>query len=237
MATITLNNIKEQLPPAWEVLSEKYVNLKTDMDFRCANGHHFTTSWEKLRKKIKCPICEQQNKDAIAAKNVRRILALDQATYNTGWSVFDNSNLIASGVFTSKLTHEIARDHEIKMWLLSMIEKWKPDLVGLEDIQHEENGKTVRIGAVVAKMLAHLQGILMEACYEVNVPYHVCIAGVWRSGIGVRGHVRAEQKKSMQDLAQLWYGKKVSDDEADAIGIGRYLSQVFVNSYKTEGWG
>jgi len=63
-----------------------------------------------------------------------RILALDQATHNTGFAIFDNKELIAMNVFTATGDKEIARIANVKQWLLSMIEGWKPDLVGLEGI-------------------------------------------------------------------------------------------------------
>ena len=230
MSKITLEQIKEQLPAGWQVLSDKYINLDTEMDFKCNKGHLLHTTWKKLRDKFKCPICAQHSDDIIPIINKSgnvRILAIDQATYNSGWAIFDNNKYIASGVFTTSDKHEMARDLAIKKWLLSMIDKWKPDMVGIEDLQHEENGKTVRIGAIVLKTLAHLQGIMMLTCYENNITYHVCQASVWKSKIGIKSRVRVEQKAEIQKLVFQWYNKKVTDDEADAIGIGKYLTDLF----------
>jgi len=32
------------------------------------------------------------------------------------------------------LNEEIARDNAVKIWLISMIENWKPDYIGIEGI-------------------------------------------------------------------------------------------------------
>lgn len=57
----------------------------------------------------------------------------------------------------------------------------------------------------------------------MGIPYEVCPTNTWRNACGVRGSTRAEKKKSMQQLAKKWYDVDITDDEADAIGIGKYL--------------
>lgn len=40
MAKITLDLIKNEATAAsWEVISDKYVNLDTQMEFKCSEGH------------------------------------------------------------------------------------------------------------------------------------------------------------------------------------------------------
>ena len=112
------------------------------MEFICPEGHHVFTTWEKLRRRRACPICNQNylKSDNFTVvqkkKDVYRILALDQSTHLTGWSIYDDSNLIAYGVYESKTTQQIERLNEIKEWLVSMINNWKPDFIGLEGIQY-----------------------------------------------------------------------------------------------------
>jgi hypothetical protein len=42
--------------------------------------------------------------------------------------------LVKYGVFSTDLDEEIARDNAIKNWLLSMIESWRPDQIGIEGV-------------------------------------------------------------------------------------------------------
>jgi Holliday junction resolvasome RuvABC endonuclease subunit len=69
-------------------------------------------------------------------KGATRILALDQATKVTGYSIFDNGELVKYGTFQTTSDDEIARCVSIKNWLVSMINNWKPDHIGIEGIQY-----------------------------------------------------------------------------------------------------
>lgn len=48
--------------------------------------------------------------------------------------MFDNEKLIKYGKWTSEGTHSTERIAQTKYWVASMIEKWKPDCIALEDI-------------------------------------------------------------------------------------------------------
>ena len=106
MSKIKLNDIIEELKEKnWVVLSEEYENLNSEMTFKCPEGHKVYTTWKKLRTKTECPICKaniykDQNSNIIPKKkNKFRVLALDQATRITGYSIYDNNKLIKYGIF------------------------------------------------------------------------------------------------------------------------------------------
>ena len=167
MARITIESISEELAPeGWKIISEEYTNLSTEMEFRCPEGHKVFATWEKLRKRRECPVCKQnvlkENKPIILEKNksVYRVLALDQASYKTGWSVFDGNSLVKYGIFASSGDGEAARFHDIKVWLISMIDNWKPDIIGIEGTQYQQD-----MGVTTFQTLARLQGVLMDLCY------------------------------------------------------------------------
>ena len=230
MSKITLDQIQEVLTPLnWTIVSESYTNLNTEMHFRCAQGHDIYTSWAKLRNKIECPTCKAReavfatNEIKPKPKGATRILALDQASHNTGYAIFDNDTLISSGVFETNASAEIERIAAIKEWLRSMLMNWRPDYVGLEGIQFQDESSGRKMGVTVFETLARLQGVLMVLCYEQNIPCMVCPTNTWRHTIGVKGKARADRKRSMQMLVKQWYQIDVSDDVADAIGIGYYV--------------
>lgn len=140
MARIKIESIAEELQPdGWKVLSTEYQNLDTEMEFMCAEGHKVYAPWKKIRTNRECPVCKQ-NKYKDVTKTIipkirgkPRIIGLDQASHITGYSIFDGKELVYYGVFeTSNTEDEITRFNEIKIWLISIIENWKPDVIGIE---------------------------------------------------------------------------------------------------------
>jgi len=240
MARITLEEIAQELAKEnWKVLSTEYTNLSTEMSFECNEGHKVFTSWDKLRKKRECPVCKQntlkENKPIVISKkkNVNRIFALDQATHKTGWAVFDNGTLVRYGVMEASGTDEVERFHKVKEWFVSMIAAWTPDLVAIEGIQYQTN---VSMGVTTFQTLARLQGILLDTCYEQNISYVVCPTNTWRAHCGVKGKSRNDKKKSMQLLVKQWFDISVTDDESDAIGIGKFAADTYQKQTEIVEW-
>ena len=230
MAKIKLEDIQNEIgADGWKLVSTEYVNLDTEMTFECPKGHRVFMPWKKLRTKRECPTCkqtmvvEQDDKVLPKSKGVKRTLALDQASKVTGYAIFDDTKLIKYGTFATSSDDDIERFTMIRAWLLSMIVSWKPDYIGLEGIQFQEEGSGQKMGVTVFQTLARLQGILMITCHDNKVPFEICPTNTWRHSCGVKGKTRTDKKRSMQLLVQQWYGVKVSEDEADAIGIGHHL--------------
>lgn len=243
MARIKIEDIRAELmQDNWKVISEEYVNLDTEMVFECSEGHKVYAPWKKIRQKRECPVCSanefknQDTKIIPKKKDKKRILALDQATRITGWAIFDGTQLTKYGKFETSSDDEIARDHEIKNWFISMINNWKPDVIGIEGIQLQEKSEERKMGVTVFETLARLQGILMETAYSFNIPYRVCPTPTWRGHCGVKGRTRSDKKRSMQLLAKQWYDITLVDDEADAIGIGKYVSDTAGREVRMMNW-
>jgi len=252
MSKIKLEDIINELKDKdWVVLSEAYENLNSEMIFKCPEGHKVYTTWKKLRNKTECPVCKSniykdQNSNIVSKKkNDFRVLALDQATRITGYSIYDNNKLIKYGTFETELTDEIERDHALKVWLVNMINNWKPDLVGLEDIQLQNFGEKGKgkefsnnngVGIQTYKVLAHLQGILMETCFENRISYVICPPATWRAHCKVTGKTKSDKKRSMQIKVKELFDISVTNDEADAIGIGKYLSEKMGRTVQIVSW-
>lgn len=237
MAKYTIANLKEEYKKnGWTLLAEKYENLSTLMECVCPQGHTCHMTYEKWRKYKECPTCGSNNikntKDfEVTPKpaKVKRTLVFDQATNVSGWAVFDDNKLIKYGVFTSKGSSSEQKINCVKLWFRDMITAWRADRVVMEDIQLQnfEEGNLNTIGVTTFKALAHLQGVLIDTCYEMKIPYKVAHTGTWRSYNGIKGKSRADKKKSAQLLVQELFQRKVSQDEADAICIGRYGLTLF----------
>ena len=145
-----------------------------------------------------------------------RVIALDQATHKTGYAIYEGTQLIQSGVFEAKGKEETARIHQVKEWFNNIIEEYKPDYVGFEELVVGNSFTTQRT-------LARLQGVLMEEAYVHSVKTILCNPQSWRSTCGCKGANREAQKTNMIALVKKWYDKIVTDDEADAIGIGKHI--------------
>lgn len=230
MAKIRLEDIQAELAAdGWKLISSEYVNLDTEMMFECPEGHRVFAPWKKLRGRHECPVCKsnelsRQDQEVLPKpKGVKRIIALDQASKTTGFAIYDNNKLVKYGTFTTTADEDIDRFAMIKSWLLSMIANWKPDYIGLEGIQFQEEGSGQKMGITVFQTLARLQGVLMMVCHEQKIPFEICSTNTWRHSCGVKGKTRTDKKRSMQLLVKQWYDIKVTEDEADAIGIGYHL--------------
>ena len=238
MSKITIEEIAQVLKPEnWQVISTDYKNLDTEMTFQCPEGHRVYTSWKRLRNKRECPVCkqncfkEQEAKVTPKKKGEKRLLAIDQATRVSGWSIFSDGRLLRYGTFETQLDDEIERDITVKNWMISMINNWQPDFVALEGIQYEE-----QYGVQTFATLARLQGILMACLKELNIPYELCHTQVWRSYCKVKGKSRTDKKRSMQMIAKEWFDITVSNDCADAIGIGYYAYNNHLKKPVIENW-
>lgn len=248
MAKIKLEDIQKEIEiDGWKVLSEEYKNLESEMVFECEEGHKVYAPWKKIRTRRECPVCKalsyKENGEKILAKpkGAKRVIGIDQATKVSGYSVFDNKKLVKYGTFLApENASEIERDYQIKMWVISLIHAWKPDYIGLEGIQFQTsvNGQNSNYGMGVTtfETLARLQGILMETCHELGVPFEICPTNTWRHFCGVKGKYRSDKKRSMQTLAKKWYDVNLTQDEADAVGIGRYISEKFHSQIDVENW-
>ncbi len=231
MAKIRIEEIQEQLKEYnWECLSEEYINLQTPMRFKCDEGHIVETTWGKLRKTIYCPSCTANLKKHItnikakAKTENTRVLALDQSSNITGYSIFDGKELVSYGVFSTQngASNKIGKLKEIAEWVDSMIYNWQPDVVGIEDVYLGPKG-----GVDTFKLLAQVMGVIMITVVRSKTMIKIVPAATWRSYCGVTGRERAIQKRNAQKLIKMWYDATVTEDEADAICIGKYLSGGF----------
>ena len=219
----------------WTLLSDTYTNLDTELQYKCPQGHEVTLTYRLWRENHSCPICDATTYTPVENRVMpktgvkKRILALDDATYSTGWAIFDDSKLIKFGTFSVNQSTEVERIEAIKQWMINMISIWRPDSLIIEDIQLQNekgaNGDAIE-NVTTYKVLAHLQGVLQNTAFELKIPFETVYPSVWRKGCGVKGKYRADRKKSAQLLVKQWYDLDVtSDDAADAICIGRYYSK------------
>ena len=225
MARISIDEIQQVVSTdGWKLISDTYKNLDTNLEFQCAAGHTVLAPYKKIRDSRVCPICMRERLKSKEFHNTKkkkdeyRILAVDQATHVSGYAVFSNKDLIDYGTFKTTVEDQIERCIQVKQWMISLIDQYEIDFVGLEGIQYQ-----TAAGVTTFEALARLQGILAATCVEEKVKYKIVNTNTWRDHCGVKGKTRPDKKRSMQRLVNEWFGINVKDDIADAIGIGKYF--------------
>lgn len=149
------------------------------------------------------------------------LLALDQSSRVTGWAVFHDKELVDSGTFTLTADNIGQRLVTYKNKIEELINKYEIEQVAFEDIQLQEDKDKGGIKNVQTfKVLAEVFGVTQEYLVEQNYFYHIVSSNTWKSKLQIKGKNRPEQKKNAQLYVFEHYGKKVSQDESDAICIG-----------------
>ena len=150
-----------------------------------------------------------------------KLLALDQSSRVTGWSVFADGNLLEHGKFDASA---VGTDHGkrltfIQQKISALIEKYNIEHVVFEDIQLQS---TVGNNVVTFKTLAYVQSAIIILLHDKKIPYTIVAPSTWRHTLGIKGRERAVQKKAAKEWVIAQYNIKASEDECDSICIGAH---------------
>lgn len=145
------------------------------------------------------------------------LLALDQATSTTGYSIWDNDKLIKFGHFTFTDEEIPHRFHKLCNEIKILCQLYRIDTVVIEDIQMQAGN------VATFQKLAQVQGAILETVLSLKLNYMIIKPSEWRAEChflkGQDKH-RESQKKIAQTWAQQQYQIRCTQDEADAICIG-----------------
>lgn len=97
--------------------------------------------------------------------------------------------------------------------IIALIKNVKPDYIVYEQVQFQNNYGTFQ-------QLSQLQGIIMAYLFSIDIGFTLIEPSAWKSCCGIKGRKREEQKLNTQNFVKERYKADVSEDEADAIGIG-----------------
>ena len=157
------------------------------------------------------------------------ILAFDQSTKKTGYAVFDSGKLIKHGLIISNPSDgAIARMASQHRQAAAIIQDCDPDAVCLEAAQFQKN-------QAAFGTLSQMQGVYFALLFKQGTPFVIVEPSAWRSALGIGGRRRDEQKAAAIQAVKEWYGLDVSEDEAEAICIGRWCIQYFNNGKDAHG--
>lgn len=237
MASINIYSVQNDLEAnGWKLVSDIYKNLQTPLIMICPKGHQQEQTYDQWRKHKTCDQCMagdpykiKKNKIPAKTADIQRILALDAATGTTGYAIYDNKILVGFGTYkTSATLPSTERIHQVKKWLVAAIEEWEPDFIGLENIQLQSYGPNPsQMQVKTFQTLANLQGVLLDIAFEKCIDSDLVRPSEWRSYCAINSgdQHRDNKKKQAQAKVKIWYDIDCSEDEADAICIGKYFSQ------------
>lgn len=226
MARLSMEKVKQELIDQNLIfVSGDYKNLKSILTVECLEGHRFMTSLHEARRDPSCPVCSKH--EAIGQTRVetkdpnrkegKRILAIDNATNVTGYAIFENNEYLNGGVKKTTKQNSIDKIAEMKQWMVSVIDMWDIDVVGLENVQYQGNAQTL---ITLSKLLGVLENAVLET---LGTQPYVVPAATWKSHSNVKGKNRNKQKENAQKIVKARYGISASSDLADAILLGRYV--------------
>lgn len=167
---------------------------------------------------------------------VRKVVfALDQSTTCCGYSLWEKNKLIQFDTYEPNNKIDSSRRiWEINQWFIEAIKKlktvYKKILVVFEDIQLQNsiNGSSKyfnNTGNVVTfKILAQLQGVLINSAIDSEVEWQLIAPTEWKSKVGIKSKYRKDQKKEAIDLVFKKYEQVVNEDAADAILLGSIVA-------------
>ncbi len=115
------------------------------------------------------------------------------------------------------------RMYQMYFKIKELFEVIKPDYVFLEDTQYQNNFASFQA-------LSQFQGIIMGGLlFEKNIGFQIVQPTTWKSAVGVHGKKRKEQKSSAIQIVKTMFGfKDISEDEAEAILIGKWASETLL---------
>lgn len=142
------------------------------------------------------------------------ILAIDQSTINTGFAIFIDNHLKKSGCYKPH-GDLFTRINQTKNYIKELIEDNDINFVFIEDIQYQKNQKTYKI-------LACLQGVIIDLLIEENIPFEIVPPARWRAWNQIGGKRREQQKENAKRKCKEMFGREFYEDEADAVCIGLY---------------
>lgn len=148
------------------------------------------------------------------------LLALDQSSHTTGYSIFINNKIEKIGHFDCRGADIGARLVDFRQTIIKIIDDYKINEIVFEDIQLQSN---VAQNVKTFKMLAEVFGVLQELTEELKIKYTIVPPVVWKATFKFAGKGRSAEKKLAQAYILSNYGIKCTEDEADSACIGLHI--------------
>ncbi len=147
-----------------------------------------------------------------------RVMAWDQSTTKSGWSVWESLTIEAYGLIDwSDKKLKLSTDERFEKMCVSIMEQIKetePEIVLIEDTTMQRNPQAL-------KLLSRLQGFIFAVCLLNGIEFQIVHPSTWRSVLGFKKAKRDELKKrAMEFVHEELFINDATEDESEALCIG-----------------
>lgn len=150
------------------------------------------------------------------------LLALDQSSQTTGYSIFKDGKPIVISHFDCVGNDLGDRLEQLRNNIIELINQYQVDEVVFEDIILQNIAGNKDTGIRTFKVLAEVFGVVQELLTELKIKYTVVAPIVWKATFKIAGKGRPQEKKMAQEYVLKTYGVQCTEDEADATCIGTH---------------
>lgn len=226
-------------------VDNEYKNLDSLLTCKCVNCEsEVIVSIKKARKLTKensCNTCQELDNlkendkimESIAAKpeGSIRVMGIDGATRITGYSIFQDKELVTYGIMEIKNDCPIHRTERMRQKITQLIKIYDIDYVYIENVYISINKQT-------AILLAKLLGVLENQVFRTIGKPTLITASEWKAFCGIKGKNRSQQKRGAQDFVKKVFDVVATQDSVDAICVGWYgCHQASIQkNHNTVGW-
>lgn len=146
-----------------------------------------------------------------------RLLAFDQSSKKSGWSLVEDGKYVKSGIIDKHTIADIdTRIGEMGIAICQQIKELNPEIVIIEDVQNQSSIATV-------VHLARLQGFILGWCYVKHIRTEIVKPTEWRKALGFSQGPkvkRQELKEQSLNYVESKYDTILPEDQAEAVCIG-----------------
>ena len=151
-----------------------------------------------------------------------KLLALDQSSRVTGYTVLEDGKIIEVNHFECTGDDVGNRLTQFRKKIIYLIEEYDIDEIVFEDIQLQDVNGNKETGIKTFKVLAEVFGVLHELCSEIKMPYTAVLPIKWKAHFKIAGTGRTQEKKMAQTYVEKNCNMKCTEDEADSLCIALY---------------
>lgn len=151
-----------------------------------------------------------------------KILALDQSSRTTGFTVLDDGKIEVVSHFECIGDDLGDRLVQLRTHIDELIQQYNIDEVVFEDIQLQDVNGNKETGIKTFKILAEAFGVVHEYLTENKIKFNVAQPIKWKAHFKIAGKGRTQEKKLAQAYVLKTYNIKCTEDEADSLCIALY---------------
>lgn len=164
---------------------------------------------------------------------MQKVLAFDQSTKISAYSLFVNGEYIECGcIDLHKIKDASERIRAMGIELGNVIKKYSPEKVVIEEVAQQSNPNTL-------KLLARIQGVIIGFCAAHDIETYIIEPSKWRSALHFKtgaGVKRAELKEQAIKYIKNKYGFELTEDECESLCINEAAHKIY-DFIEEEIWG